>query len=115
MLPVCGKMLFSIILVLFHLSVQLLPATGTAITSSAATTYNGTFLSLEAWHAESLTNISWNTRGIGSAGPRDRIIVFLDTMRTDLLRFGSVNETNRYERTNLHVCSSCLHGALLAN
>ena len=95
-------MLLAITLVC-HLSSKLLPATGTAVTSSAATVYNGTFISLEAWHAESLTNISWAFRGTGVADPRDRVIVFLDTLRTDLLRFGSVNETNRYEHTNLHV------------
>lgn len=80
-----------------QLAIQLLVTTGTVITSPTATTYNGTFLSLEAWHAESLTNISWNLRGDVSADPRDRIMVFWDTLRTDILRFGNVNETIRYD------------------
>lgn len=107
---ICGTMLFAIIMV-FHLSVQLLPATGIAVTSSAATIYNSTFISVEAWHAESLTNISWSLRGIGSAGTRDRVVVFWDSWRTDLLRFGSsVNRTTRYERANPYVLVVSIRG-----
>lgn len=100
-------MLVAIIL-LCHLSVQLLPAIGVSVTSSAATTYNGTFISLEAWHAESLTNISWSFPGTASAGPRDRIIVFWDNLRTDLLRFGNVNGTNRFDSLHVRACARYL-------
>lgn len=49
---------------------------------------------MEAWHARSLTNVSWQLP-TGSASAQDRVIIFWDTLATGLLRFGNImNETS---------------------
>lgn len=77
---------------------QLIPAAAAPFTKNTTSTYNGTHLSVEAWHAQSLTEISWNLQGSRSAHHRDKIIVYWDALSTAYLRFRGVNETNRYGR-----------------
>ncbi|CAN0248420.1 unnamed protein product, partial [Scytosiphon promiscuus] len=48
-------------------------------------TSNSTYISVQAWDAVTLTEIAWTLEG--------RIMVFFDGLATDVLRFGTENET----------------------
>lgn len=78
--------MFAPLIVLLHKAGR---AAGAAFVSNSTATYNSTHLSVEAWHAEALTNVSWNLRDRRSADLRDRIIVYWDEEATSLLRFGA--------------------------
>lgn len=74
---------------------KLIVTLATPFTSNSSNRQNGSHLSVEAWHARSLTEISWELPN-GSADPRDRVVIFWDKFATDVVRFGStVNATNR--------------------
>lgn len=76
----------------------LLAASAAVFTSNSSTTYNATYLSAEAWHARSLTQVSWDLQGDPSAVEahhRDRILVFFDAIGTNLLRFASADGTSQ--------------------
>lgn len=71
-------------------------------TSNGSITYNGTYLSVQTWHAKNVTIVSWdltrdgNASAATTADPGDRILIFWDALSTDLERFdGAVNSTNR--------------------
>lgn len=70
-------------------------ASAAPFTTNSSTSYNGTYLSVEAWHARSLTDISWRISS-GLAHFQDRVAVFWDKHATELVRFGTtVTLTNR--------------------
>lgn len=57
-------------------------------TSNTSAEYRSTYLTAQAWHARTLTNISWSLPD-GIASSQDKILVFWDKIRTELFRFGS--------------------------
>lgn len=60
-------------------------ARGVAFSTDGMQTSNSTYISVKAWDAVTLTEITWSLEG--------RIIVFFDGLATDVLRFGTENET----------------------
>lgn len=74
---------------------KLIVTLATPFTSNSSSRHDGSHLSVEAWHARSLTEISWELTN-GSADLRDRVVIFWDKFATNVVRFGStVNATNR--------------------
>lgn len=62
-----------------------LRARGVAFSTDGMQTSNSTYLSVKAWDAVTLTEIAWTLEG--------RVLVFFDGIATDVLRFGTENET----------------------
>lgn len=76
-----------------------LAVSATVFTSNSSIAYNATYLSAEAWHAQSLTQVSWDLQqgepSAIEAHHRDRMLVFFDALGTNLLRFGSTDDTSQ--------------------